>query len=91
MFADLRVPAQQSPLAALFAAAGFRPGAHRALSPNIVVALQQADARKRRLLAKAPGWLQGSLAEFVCAEGSHGYLALENRMELYLGYTLKRV
>lgn len=89
LFADLRPPAAQAPLEALFTATGWQIRAHRDFTPNILEALRQDDDRKRQLLKRLPGFLQNSLAEFACAVGSHGYQALEQRTELYLNYTLQ--
>ena len=59
------------------------------LTPNLVAALQQDNARKLQLIAESPRWLRSTLAEFSCTEGTRGYLSFLNREELYLGYTLQ--
>jgi ubiquinone/menaquinone biosynthesis C-methylase UbiE len=89
LFADFRLASQKASLEALFGASGFTVRDQSDVTPNVVAALQEDNARKLELIEQSPRFLRGGLAEFSGTEGSCAYQTFLDRKELYLAYALQ--
>ncbi len=89
VFADFRLADQKVALEALFGASGFKVSDQFDMTPNVVAALQEDNARKLEMIEQSPRFLRGSLAEFSGTEGSCAYQTFLDRKELYLAYALR--